>query len=92
MQESMLPKTTTKAIGGTSKQSICGVAAWVAKSTGISISIPTGLLIFVKEALREVADPRLCADVGPRDGSLFWEIIEPPFGAASHVCDSGAGN
>ena len=35
------------------KQSICGVAAWVtgaAKSTGISISIPTGLLIFVEEA------------------------------------------
>lgn len=46
------------------KQNICGVAAWVtgaAKSTGISISIPTGLLIFVEEApssAREAAGSR----------------------------------
>ena len=49
------------------KQSICGVAAWVtgvAKSISISISIPTGLLIFVEEALRppgRLRDPGLCA-------------------------------
>ena len=71
------------------KQSICGVAAWVtgaAKSIGISISIPTGLLIFVEEALRppgRLRDPGLCAVClgmwGPEMGSLFWEIIGPPF-------------
>ena|SRR5271154_3036502 len=71
------------------KQSICGVAAWVtgaAKSTGISISITNrsaNLCRGSTSSAREVAGSRamrsLLRDVGPRDGSLFWEIIGPPF-------------
>lgn len=53
------------------KQSISGVAAWVtgvAKSIGISISIPIGLLIFVEEALHRpgrLRDLGAMWDVGP---------------------------
>jgi hypothetical protein len=58
------------------KQSISGVAAWVtgvAKSIGISISIPIGLLIFVEEApssAREVAGSRGIAGCG----ALRWGV------------------
>jgi hypothetical protein len=69
-----------KTTRGAPQQSICGVAAWVtgaAKSTGISASRPAGLLVFIEGALHP-------------PGRLRKH--RAPLGAASHVCDSWAGN